>query len=489
MSLYNINNWRTVEEPEVETMTKVTRGKQMDNLLYDLLTTVSPHGKEKLISDIIMKALTSGTTKRKRKFDMRIDVKGNLIIKVGDYKKSKVMFSSHMDTVQHKVPVDKTDLRITDDGIVYASYDTDVHEYVYKDKVITKDEIGDLAEESGFKYANYILMGKNSSKRVYGSDNEFDDWQATDIVVDTQTQVKPVSSVLGADDKLGCYIMCRLIMDGTDGLYVFHIGEECGGIGSNYISTQTPELVEGMNYCIAFDRYEYGHIITHQAGGRCCSDDFVAGLAGKLNPLLPPKEQMSGNSGGSFTDSANYTKLIPECTNVSVSYKSQHTRRENFDLVWFRDILVPALLKITWHDLPVARDPNEVSSPYSSSYHSKYQDSFSFDRSYKSNKNTRSMVSTRSTLTNSERMNQSAIDRCNHVLDDKFEGYDPEEGLPQHMSCKQKVDFVKYTFVKNNLNLEDMAEMVVDAEEEAIKRTELDTYGLGSSYHSGFYEY
>ena len=489
MSLYNINNWRTVEEPEVETMTKVTRGKQMDNLLYDLLTTVSPHGKEKLISDIIMKALTSGTTKRKRKFDMRIDVKGNLIIKVGDYKKSKVMFSSHMDTVQHKVPVDKTDLRITDDGIVYASYDTDVHEYVYKDKVITKDEIGDLAEESGFKYANYILMGKNSSKRVYGSDNEFDDWQATDIVVDTQTQVKPVSSVLGADDKLGCYIMCRLIMDGTDGLYVFHIGEECGGIGSNYISTQTPELVEGMNYCIAFDRYEYGHIITHQAGGRCCSDDFVAGLAGKLNPLLPPKEQMSGNSGGSFTDSANYTKLIPECTNVSVSYKSQHTRRENFDLVWFRDILVPALLKITWHDLPVARDPNEVSSPYSSSYRSKYQDSFSFDRSYKSNKNTRSMVSTRSTLTNSERMNQSAIDRCNHVLDDKFEGYDPEEGLPQHMSCKQKVDFVKYTFVKNNLNLEDMAEMVVDAEEEAIKRTELDTYGLGSSYHSGFYEY
>jgi uncharacterized protein (DUF779 family) len=436
-----------------------------------------------------MKALTSGTTKRKRKFDMRIDVKGNLIIKVGDYKKSKVMFSSHMDTVQHKVPVDKTDLRITDDGIVYASYDTDVHEYVYKDKVITKDEIGDLAEESGFKYANYILMGKNSSKRVYGSDNEFDDWQATDIVVDTQTQVKPVSSVLGADDKLGCYIMCRLIMNGTDGLYVFHIGEECGGIGSNYISTQTPELVEGMNYCIAFDRYEYGHIITHQAGGRCCSDDFVAGLAGKLNPLLPPKEQMSGNSGGSFTDSANYTKLIPECTNVSVSYKSQHTRRENFDLVWFRDILVPALLKITWHDLPVARDPNEVSSPYSSSYRSKYQDSFSFDRSYKSNKNTRSMVSTRGTLTNSERMNQSAIDRCNHVLDDKFEGYDPEEGLPQHMSCKQKVDFVKYTFVKNNLNLEDMAEMVVDAEEEAIKRTELDTYGLGSSYHSGFYEY
>jgi hypothetical protein len=390
-----------------------------------------------------------------------------------------------MDTVQTRVPVAQTDLRITDEGIVYASYDKDVHEYVYNDKVITKDEIGDLAEASGFKYPNYILMGKGKNKRVYGSDNEFDDWQSTDVFVNTQTRVKPVLSILGADDKLGCYIMCKLILNGTAGLYVFHIGEECGGIGSNYISTQTPELVKGMNYCIAFDRYEYGHIITHQAGGRCCSDDFVAGLAGKLNPLLPPKEQMSGNSGGSFTDSANYTKLIPECTNVSVSYKSQHTSRENFDLVWFRDILVPALMKITWHDLPVVRDPNEVSTPYGSRYSSRYQDSFSFDRSYKSNTNKRSMVSTRSTLTNSERMNQSAIDRCNHVLDDKFEGYDPEEGLPQHMSAKQKVDFVKYTFVKNNLNLEEMAEMVVDAEEESDKRLKDDTwdmYGFNSSF-------
>jgi len=491
MSLYNINNWKTVEEPEVETMTKVTRGKQMDNLLYDLLTTVSPHGKEKLISDIIMKALTSGTNKRKRNFEIRVDIKGNLIVKVGDYKKSKVMFSSHMDTVQSRVPVDKTDLRITDDGIVYASYDKDVHEYVYKDKVITKDEIGDLAEESGSKYPNYILMGKGSSKRVYGSDNEFDDWQATSVVVDTQTRVKPVSSILGADDKLGCYIMCKLILNGTEGLYVFHIGEECGGIGSNYISTQTPELVEGMNYCIAFDRYEYGHIITHQSGGRCCSDDFVDGLAGKLNPLLPPKEQMSGNSGGSFTDSANYTKLIAECTNVSVSYKSQHTSRENFDLVWFRDILVPALMKITWHDLPVVRDPNEVSIPYGSRYSSRYQDSFSFDRSYKSNSDTRSMVSARSSLTSSERMNQSAIDKCNHVLSDKFEGYDPEEGLPKYMSCKQKVDFVKYTFVKNNLNLEEMAEMVVDAEEETEKRLfeEEDTLGLRYNTHRDWYSY
>ena len=128
MSLYNYDWSKKLQEPKVETMTKVTRGKQMDNLLYDLLTTVSPHGKEKLISDIILEALARGTAKKKGykvDWNAHIDVKGNLIVRVGDYKKSKVMFSSHMDTVQSRVPVDTTDLRVDDEGYVYASYDTE----------------------------------------------------------------------------------------------------------------------------------------------------------------------------------------------------------------------------------------------------------------------------------------------------------------------------------------------------------------------------
>ena len=491
MSLYNYDWSKKLQDPEVATMTKVTRGKQMDNLLYDLLTTVSPHGKEKLISDIILEALAKGTKKKrgyKLDWNAHLDVKGNLIVKVGDYKKSKVMFSSHMDTVQSRVPVDKTDLRITDEGYVYASYDTDVHEYVHKDIVMTKNEIADLTEEKGFKFQNYILMGKGKTKIVYGSDNDFDDWVQTDVSVNTRTSVKPVSSVLGADDKLGCYIMCRLIMNGTPGLYVFHTGEECGGIGSSHISEQTPEIVKGMNYCIAFDRYEYWHIITQQAGGRCCSDDFANGLAAKLNPLLPPKQQMAPNTGGSFTDSANYTKLIPECTNVSVSYKNQHTSREHFDLIWFKDVLMPALLKITWDDLPVVRDPKEEVSPFRrSGYYGSRQGSFF--KTHSSNKSTRSMVSTRGSFSSSERINQSTMDKCNHLLDDKFYGYDPEDGLPKHMSDKQKADFVKYSIVQDNLTIQQIAELIVETEKESTKRAELNSYGLGSSYDSGYWEY
>ena len=62
---------------------------------------------------------------------------------------------------------------------------------------------------------------------------------------------------------------------------------------------------------------------------------------------------MAPSSGGSFTDSANYTHLIAECTNVAVGYFDQHTAREKFDLEWLERHLIPALIKVDWDNLPV----------------------------------------------------------------------------------------------------------------------------------------
>ena len=58
----------------------------------------------------------------------------------------------------------------------------------------------------------------------------------------------------------------------------------------------------------------------------------------------------------------------------------------------------------------------------------------------------------------------------NHILSNKFEGYDPEDGFPSNLSLTQKVDLVKYTFLHNDMSMSDIAEMVVDAEIEADKR-------------------
>jgi len=135
------------------------------------------------------------------------------------------------------------------------------------------------------------------------------------------------SNCLGSDDGAGVYILLSMIYAGVPGLYIFHRGEEVGGLGSEYISRNTPDLLSGIDYAIAFDRKLYKSVITYQAGYRCCSDQFVKDLAGMLAPALP----LECDDGGSFTDTENYTDLVHECTNISVGYERQHTPLEVLD--------------------------------------------------------------------------------------------------------------------------------------------------------------
>jgi hypothetical protein len=145
--------------------------------------------------------------------------------------------------------------------------------------------------------------------------------------------------------------MLELIKAGVPGLYIFHRAEEVGGQGSSYIANTTPQLIEGYDRGIAFDRKDDWSIITHQAGTRTCSDDFAEDLAEKLGM------NHRADSTGSFTDTANYDTIIPECTNLSVGYHNAHSARENQEidyLLKFRD----ALVKVDWESLVTARDPS-----------------------------------------------------------------------------------------------------------------------------------
>jgi hypothetical protein len=156
------------------------------------------------------------------------------------------------------------------------------------------------------------------------------------------------SNCLGADCTTGVYVMLRMIEAGVPGLYIFHRDEEAGGGGSSHIAKKTPELLDGIKYAIAFDRKGSNSIITHQWGGRCCSSEFAKALGEHL--------MMKEDSGGTFTDTANYTDIIPECTNISVGYMNQHTAGEWQDLQ-FAEELVKLMLTLDVASLPVARDP------------------------------------------------------------------------------------------------------------------------------------
>jgi len=156
--------------------------------------------------------------------------------------------------------------------------------------------------------------------------------------------------VLGADDGAGVWLSREMIKAKVPGLYIFHRGEEHGGLGSSYIAHSEPETLDGIDFAIAFDRKGTRDIITHQ-GGRTASDTFAQSLADAI-----PLDGFRPDDTGLFTDTANYSGIVSECTNISVGYEGAHTKNETLDvthLVMLRD----ALVETDWKSLTPSRDP------------------------------------------------------------------------------------------------------------------------------------
>jgi hypothetical protein len=167
---------------------------------------------------------------------------------------------------------------------------------------------------------------------------------------------------LGADNAAGCWLMLEMIDNLVPGTYIFHRGEERGGTGSRGMADHHAEWLSQFEYAIAFDRRGEGDIITEMFCGRTCSDAFAEALAGKINQGSNEQFTYKPNDTGSFTDTANYIRLIPECTNVSVGYDHEHSNMEVLDfahLEKLRDALVQAFSEGTG-DLPVVRKVDDV---------------------------------------------------------------------------------------------------------------------------------
>jgi len=93
-------------------------------------------------------------------------------------------------------------------------------------------------------------------------------------------------------------------------------------------------------------------------GMRTASDEFARSFSDALKmPQLKPDD------GGSYTDSNEYSMLIPECTNISVGYYGQHGVNETQDLEYL-DQLIAALETADWSKLVFKRDPSVVESLY-----------------------------------------------------------------------------------------------------------------------------
>jgi hypothetical protein len=147
--------------------------------------------------------------------------------------------------------------------------------------------------------------------------------------------------------------MLYMMAKNVPGLYYFFIGEERGGIGSRALADVYDEVdyLKNIKRCVSFDRRKTISVITSQAGGRCCSDEFGNALCEQynsngLNLKIDPT--------GVFTDSASFIDDIPECTNVSVGYLNEHTGKEIQNMDYLID-LCKASVNVDWSSLPTVR--------------------------------------------------------------------------------------------------------------------------------------
>lgn len=172
-----------------------------------------------------------------------------------------------------------------------------------------------------------------------------------------QTYYKTDKQPLGADDTAGCWLMLEMIDAGVAGMYMFHRGEERGGIGSTYIAKHYPDFLRKYKRAVAFDRRGSTDVITHQGWTRCASDAFANALADMFNE--DGESMYLACDTGIFTDTANYTDFIPECTNISCGYANEHTGSETLHLPTLF-ALRDNCIRINWEELPTERDPSKV---------------------------------------------------------------------------------------------------------------------------------
>lgn len=253
-----------------------------------------------------------------------------------------------------KVEVPEFSYNPKDVRSTFLSLTTKTYPHGHEEEVLKF--LPDLEKDQFGNY--YKIIGK--SETMFTSHLDTADRQQKDVTVYSnilangdEMLVTDNTSILGADDKSGVTVMLYMMAHNIPGVYYFFIGEERGGIGSHQVAGvyDTVEHLKGMKRCVSFDRRNYYSIITHQLGRQCCSEKFAQSLADELNKS---GLSIALDATGVYTDSASFIDEIPECTNISVGYFSEHTTNESQNITYLEK-LAKACLSVNWESLPTIK--------------------------------------------------------------------------------------------------------------------------------------
>lgn len=255
-----------------------------------------------------------------------------------------------------KIPINVTKFEYNplDPRSTFLSLVTKTYPHGHEDEVLQflpkldKDIVGNY----------YKIIGSNPTTMFTCHLDTADRKQAVtrlySIQIDDQEHiVTDGTTVLGSDDKSGTTVMLYMMAKNVPGLYYFFIGEERGGIGSRALADVYDEVdyLKNIKRCVSFDRRKTISVITAQAGGVCCSDEFANALCGEYNKN---GLNLKPDPTGVFTDSASFIDDISECTNVSVGYLNEHTGKEIQNMDYLIE-LCKASVNVDWSNLPTVR--------------------------------------------------------------------------------------------------------------------------------------
>jgi putative aminopeptidase FrvX len=173
------------------------------------------------------------------------------------------------------------------------------------------------------------------------------------------------SNCLGADNTAGIYAAIKMIRAGVPVSFVFHRAEECGGRGSSYFVQVFEEHIRKYDICLSLDRRGYTDIITKQMTTQTASIEFAESLANELQMGHAP------SNNGVFTDSFNYSRVVKECSNLSVGYFNEHTSHEYLDKDYLEK-LIKRLIKVNWNNLKVTRSLDDYDNYLELKYNEEY---------------------------------------------------------------------------------------------------------------------
>lgn len=234
---------------------------------------------------------------------------------------------------------------------------SNTYPYGYEDELVSKMvECGFFPSLEKDVHGNYFYK-IGDSRTVFAShlDTACKDFTPVNHIIEGNIIKTDGKTILGADDKAGVTVMLYMMTHNIPGLYYFFIGEEVGCIGSG-LASKYGDFKGKYDRIISFDRRGTNSVITYQSGSRCCSDLFANKLSKELN-----KSGMSyvKDDTGVYTDSAEFTDIIPECTNISVGYYKEHTYNESQDIEHLIK-LANACINVEWEKLPINRDPRKT---------------------------------------------------------------------------------------------------------------------------------